>query len=102
MNKLGILISSVVFTLAFSQCKAQEAVPASNGQQQSQRQQGPPNTNEMFVQMDANKDGKLSLQEVQGPLKNDFSKIDTDGDGFLSKKEIEAASKPNGGQRPPR
>ncbi|GAA3520774.1 hypothetical protein GCM10022393_38810 [Aquimarina addita] len=49
--------------------------------------------------MDANSDGKLSVEEVEGPIKSDFSKIDADGDGFISKTELENAPKPNR-QRP--
>ena len=44
--------------------------------------------------MDADEDGKLSKKEVKGPLKNDFSKIDTNEDGYLSKEELEKAPKP--------
>lgn len=51
--------------------------------------------------MDANEDGKLSKEEVKGPLKNDFTKIDTDEDGFLSKEEIEQVPKPERGQGRP-
>ncbi len=56
--------------------------------------------------MDANNDGKLSESEVKGPLKKDFSKIDTNDDGFLTVEELEKAPKPErqgGGQgRQPR
>ncbi len=49
--------------------------------------------------MDANKDGKLSKEEAKGPLLNDFAKIDTNSDGFISTEELEKAPKPSG-QRP--
>ncbi|MGJ8685196.1 MAG: hypothetical protein ACSHWW_11260 [Nonlabens sp.] len=68
-----------------------------------QRGQEMPDAATIIQQMDANKDGKLSLEEVKGPLKNDFSKIDTNEDGFLSKEEIEKAPKPQrspNGSRP--
>jgi len=49
--------------------------------------------------MDANKDGKLSKNEVKGPIAEDFSKIDANQDGFITREELEKISK-NGGQRP--
>ena len=54
----------------------------------------PPTFEQLLEKMDANEDGKLALKEVKGPLKNDFKKIDTDEDGFLSKEELEKAPKP--------
>ncbi|WP_053002496.1 YHYH protein [Kordia jejudonensis] len=57
---------------------------------------------ELFEQMDANEDGKLSKEEVKGPLQRNFSKIDTDDDGFITKKELENMPEPQerqGGQR---
>jgi len=51
--------------------------------------------------MDANSDGKLSISEVKGPPINVFSKIDRNGDGFLTKAELESAN-PKSGQRLPR
>jgi Ca2+-binding EF-hand superfamily protein len=52
-------------------------------------QQGPPkrrpSIEELFKHMDANKDGKLSIKEVKGPLAQDFAKIDLNEDGFITK-----------------
>jgi EF hand len=64
----------------------------------------PPGTDETFAKFDTNKDGKLSADEVKGPLKKDFAKIDTNGDGFISKEELNKVPKrnrkgpPRGGQ----
>jgi Ca2+-binding EF-hand superfamily protein len=58
--------------------------------------QQPPSTEELIKMMDSNKDGKLSVKEVKGPLKDDFSKIDTNKDGFITKAELDKAPKPNG------
>lgn len=87
------LVSLLVATLAFAN---------TNG---NQRPPQPMSADKLISQMDTDGDGKLSSDEVKGPLKNDFSKIDSDGDGYLSSQEIETnAPKPqnSGGQRPPR
>ena len=57
---------------------------------------GPPSTDELFAQMDSDKDGKLSKAEVKGPLANDFAKIDLNSDGFITKEELNKAPKPSG------
>lgn len=54
---------------------------------------------QLLKEMDANNDGKLSKTEVKGPLASDFSKIDADSDGFITKEEIGNAAKHNR-QRP--
>lgn len=41
-----------------------------------------------FTMMDTNNDGKLSKQEVKGPLAKDFSRIDRNNDGYISKDEM--------------
>jgi Ca2+-binding EF-hand superfamily protein len=61
---------------------------------------GPPSVNQMFKDLDANEDGKISLKEAKGPLKNDFKKIDTNKDGFITKKELKNAPKPERKERP--
>ncbi|CAZ96705.1 EF-hand domain-containing protein [Zobellia galactanivorans] len=61
---------------------------------QEKKGQEPPSATEILKQMDKDEDGKLSKEEVKGPLKNDFSKIDTDEDGYLSLDELKKAPKP--------
>lgn len=85
----GILLVAIIFIA--SSCKSTRETKG-NGSQQG----GQPNIAEMFKQMDANKDGKLSKDEVKGPLLNDFAKVDTNNDGFISKAEMEKAPKPSG------
>ena len=63
------------------------------GKQDKERLKGP-SIKQIFKDLDANKDGKLSFKEVKGPLKKDFKKIDKNEDGFISKKELKRAPKP--------
>lgn len=73
-----------------------------NKQQQEGREQNSrPSIEQLLSHMDANKDGKLSKKEVKGPLANDFDKIDTDEDGYVTKEELENAPKQDR-QGPPR
>ncbi|WP_232313022.1 Lcl domain-containing protein [Enterovibrio coralii] len=41
-----------------------------------------------MVDLDSNKDGKLSYAEVRGPLQRDFEKFDANQDGYLSESEM--------------
>lgn len=63
---------------------------------QGQEGKKPPTIEELFKEMDANKDSKLSKKEIKGPLKDDFDKIDLDKDGFITKEELKKAPKPEG------
>jgi len=59
----------------------------------------PPSFSELVKEMDANKDGKLAKDEIKGPLKKDFAKVDTDEDGFISEAEFKKAPKPERKER---
>lgn len=76
----------MMFGLLTSQAQSKE----------NERSKTPPTATEILKKMDENKDGKLSKEEVKGPLKEDFKKIDTNEDGFISKEELEKAPKPKG------
>lgn len=69
---------------------------ADNTQRQRGRERGAPNFAQLLAEMDANKDGKLAKTEVKGPLQREFSKVDSDGDGFITKSEFADAPKPQG------
>lgn len=43
-----------------------------------------------FSRMDQNSDGKLSRNEVKGPLAKDFSRLDRNNDGYLTQDELPA------------
>jgi Ca2+-binding EF-hand superfamily protein len=47
------------------------------------------NLMQLLKRADADGDGRLSMEEVPAFLKKQFSKIDTNGDGFLDKSELE-------------
>ena len=53
-----------------------------------------PTFSQLVEKMDTNKVGKISESEVKGPLKDNFSVIDTDEDGFISEEEFNNAPKP--------
>lgn len=46
---------------------------------------------EMLSRLDKDKDGKLSKEEVPERMRENFSKMDQNGDGFVEPKELEAA-----------
>lgn len=86
-SKIGLMM--LFFCLTF--------VSISSAQQRGgEDQKEPPTYAKLLEEMDANEDGKLEESEVKGPLKKDFSKIDTDEDGYISEKEFEDAPKPKG------
>lgn len=51
------------------------------------------NPEEVFEKRDTNEDGKLEKSELIGFISNDFDKVDTDQDGFLSLEEFKEAPK---------
>ena len=53
--------------------------------------QKPKSVDAIFEKMDVNKDGKLVIGEVKGPLKQKFTLLDADADGFITKEEMENA-----------
>ncbi|WP_117880870.1 CREC-EF hand family protein [Aureibaculum luteum] len=62
--------------------------------QEGKQDRKKPTYSELLKKMDANEDGKLAKAEVKGRLEENFDKIDTDKDGFISEKEFENAPKP--------
>lgn len=90
-----LILSAAVF---MAQLSFAQTVTSTN-KTKERRPSEPPTIDELFS-MDENNDGKLSKSEVSGPLLNDFSKIDTNEDGFITREELEKAPKPNGTPRP--
>ena len=88
-------VSAALIVASMAGCTSPKNTTASQP-----RDGGAPSTEEIFVQMDADKDGRLAKSEVRGPVATDFAKIDTNGDGYISKEELAKAPKP--GRRPQR
>lgn len=88
-------------TIAFllSACATQNT-PGTADRRPQGRQQGPPSYAQLLAQMDANKDGKLSADEVKGPLQRSFSTVDSNRDGFITEAELENAPQPQRGRGP--
>ena len=53
-----------------------------------------PEFSEILNKLDLNNDQKISTQEVKGPLKMHFSKIDSNHDGFITETEYKNAPPP--------
>lgn len=51
-----------------------------------------PSAKQLVKMMDLNEDGRLSKEEVRGPLADNFDEVDANEDGFLTVKEIRKAA----------
>lgn len=101
--KLLVLSVSVLFFVACSSQKdasgdvSNAPKTEKRGQKGGKQEKGErPTFSKLLTEMDKNKDGKLSKDEVQGPLKNDFSKIDKNSDGFITEDEFKNAAPSRG------
>lgn len=115
MKKQISTLAIAVLLIGFTSCNSTSSTTTSDTNNRPQRTEGEnktrqrgerPDTTQLLAEMDANKDGKLSKDEVKGPLLEQFAKIDTNDDDFISKEELENAPKPERrggqGQRPQR
>ena len=71
---------------------------ATDGRRTEAERRQPRSIDQIF-EMDTNKDGLLAPSEARGRLAENFESIDTDGDGFISRTELENAPRPQRGQR---
>jgi len=94
--KYTILAVGVV---VLTSCGSTNNVSTANETKSNNKREGreKPDAVSIMKQMDANGDGKLSLEEVKGPLKKDFTKVDSNEDGYLSLEELENAPVPERG-----
>ncbi|WP_282162996.1 EF-hand domain-containing protein [Ulvibacterium marinum] len=90
MNRKHVKLGTALIALGFLSAYSLEA-QSREGRRENRT---PPTIEQLFEDLDANEDGKLSSKEVKGPLKKDFAKIDANEDGYLSWEELEKAPKP--------
>lgn len=93
MKYISILLLSFILLVS---CKSNQE----NKEQQKSSEQRP-SSEQIISEMDGNEDGKLSADEVNGPIADDFTSIDSNNDGYLTLEELNKAEK-NQGNRPPR
>ncbi|MAU16841.1 MAG: hypothetical protein CMH46_15035 [Muricauda sp.] len=68
--------------------------PQEGGPNGGRQQGGPPSFSQLLSEMDINKDGQLEKDEIQGPLSDDFTKVDSNNDGFITEEEFKNAPRP--------
>lgn len=68
-------------------------------ERRNQERKQPPTFKQLLKEMDKDEDGKLSIDEIKGPLKEDFAKVDLDEDGFITAEEFKKAPKPKRRER---
>lgn len=66
-------------------------IAAAHGMRFGDRDAGMPMMGEMFAQIDADSDGKITREEMEAFRAARFAAVDTDGDGKLSQEEMTAA-----------
>jgi len=59
---------------------------------------GPPSIDQVFERFDLNRDGKLTKDELPEPVAERIMKADADGDGAVTKEELEQARRKMGGR----
>ncbi|WPJ95634.1 EF-hand domain-containing protein [Coraliomargarita algicola] len=85
MNKKSLLL--LVLSTSLLGFTAQAKPDGEPGEAKGKR----PSPQEIFQRMDSDENGTLSLEEVKGPLAEHFDKIDADGDGQITPKELRIA-----------
>lgn len=72
----------------------QGSPPQEGGPKGGRPQGGPPSFSQLLSEMDTDGDGQLEKDEVQGPLSDDFTKVDSNNDGFITEEEFDNAPRP--------
>ncbi|MGJ8593556.1 MAG: YHYH protein [Aquaticitalea sp.] len=93
MNKFILTVFTLTLLMSCKSNQEKKEQQEPNGQR--------PSSAQLISEMDSDEDGKLSKNEVRGPIADDFMTIDSDNDGFLTIEELNEAEKKQG-NRPPR
>ena len=95
------ILTSLAVILLIGACtqKTQSTVQSTANKTESRsadrsKRGGPPSFSKMLEKMDSNQDGQISASEVQGRLKDNFTTIDADGDGYITETEMQNAPRP--------
>lgn len=89
MNRRFLTVAATCAALV-SATAAHAQTPAANGAQRGQRLQQL--ESEMFKRMDTNGDGVISKQEFMEQAEKRFKRLDANGDGQITREEIESAA----------
>lgn len=101
MNKQFRITCAITVVCIMLSCASQKNQNATDRRSEG-RSAGPPTYSQLLEEMDTNKDGLLATAEVRGPIAREISKIDSNGDGYITRAEFENAPRPQRGQGPPR
>jgi hypothetical protein len=98
MNKLVFTYCVGGILLLWIGCKSEQSISENyntniDGKPFVKRRK-PPVFSEILSKLDTNNDQKISIQEVKGPLKMHFNKIDSNNDGFITDAEFINAPPP--------
>ncbi len=87
ISKVKIIIGTLIFLFSIN---SNAQAPKENRDKTKKQ-----NVEEVFKKRDKNEDGKLEKSELVGIISNDFERVDTDEDGFLTLEEFKKAPRFN-------
>jgi hypothetical protein len=92
---IAFLAAALVSTVAFAQQEPKDPPASTNAATTPPPASASPGLSQIFDQLDANHDGKLSQEEAQAAptVSTNFAAADRDHDGTVSKEEFLAAFK---------
>lgn len=84
----NLISGAAIASLPLTTASCSSSQQTTNGA--SRRQIGQASSTEQIMKdLDTKNDGNISKSEAKGPLDSDFSKVDANKDGYISKEEFE-------------